>query len=1030
MGSPYAAQPGYDVVHSQQAEERITLLVTTVDIGEGRAGRIEVCLGDDPIDVATAFCARHGLPEAIVLPLAQHLEENLAENEAAAAEAAGTPNSGRYAVQSGVQADAQDSDDEGEDSPYAARHSTPLNNGSTSGPAGQAGSQQGPGSSQQTASPAQHHQVGASSRNSGARQSPQPPQEAGGAGPRPQTAHSTPQAASGAQAQLQAPAKAPEADEQQGPLSYRPASIHSARGAEYYNRPPATSTKSPDSGSDSGAPYRSSGGSQPAHTRLYADHFRKQQRLEEERRLRDLEIQLKTEQVHIAPASNKLASHRTTGAYRNYGERLYVEGRLDALKREQLAHRVREEEARAEVDQFSFQPEISKLAQQIKQDEAERGSTTAYQRLYQRAATAKRQERMQAIRQEQDDAEVKECSFRPAINSKSSRMVQQRQQILKESGIAGYEQLYNDSMRRALKLQQLAQRPPEGATFRPRVNTSSVVLRKLLEGRAEGEVATTGPGADVATRLLEKGRRYQEKLQEAQRRQEEQPRDAATGQPLFRPKTHRAPQWERNPEGTPIGEYLYSIQAEWDERAARVQHASQHRKEQSAASTFVNTRSERLVDRLKRERFRAVFEYLGRGDPAPVLNLLDTIQDEAFMDTIDPEVRADIECAGRLLARAISRRQRTELQDSATSAPGSARGASPSFAQSTEGEVDVGGFVALMEDVMARTKGLTRQYLLPMPSVRQKFEEPTFRPAIDPHSQLLAARLRPASLPAYEALFKTAEQQATKREHMQRAAEAATLKECLFHPIMLAQPKGAQGRAIKMAAELSSKQASESGEASASSAAKRTQRRLEPSAGSRPSTGATPAFAFGCAGKAEAEAGGDGGTHFDVLEQQINEALLRLSLSEEQVAASLRQAAAAEVQAEAEAPREPLAAVQVARSVVASGHQLESQAICSSPSPEDLIAMPTGCGGTSSSLSAFNPLAAFNDGCSSAASPALPSATTVAWPDGSREAVAHPAGGSSTGTGTGCEELVGLDLHALACADLPEHAPQQPVAAA
>lgn len=184
---------------------------------------------------------------------------------------------------------------------------------------------------------------------------------------------------------------------------------------------------------------------------------------------------------------------------------------------------MREEEARAEVDQFSFQPEISKLAQQIKQDEAERGSTTAYQRLYQRAATAKRQvggeqlmigsgwaaagsgqqrwaasgpalgstvqqhcalcylmshnkleilpaphpvllccfviqistqnvccavlripslssiplldlqERMQAIRQEQDDAEVKECSFRPAINSKSSRMVQQRQQILKAS---------------------------------------------------------------------------------------------------------------------------------------------------------------------------------------------------------------------------------------------------------------------------------------------------------------------------------------------------------------------------------------------------------------------------------------------------------------------------------------------------------------------------------------------------------------------------------------------------------------------
>ena len=36
--------------------------------------------------------------------------------------------------------------------------------------------------------------------------------------------------------------------------------------------------------------------------------------------------------------------------------------------------------------------------------------------------------------------------------------------------------------------------------------------------------------------------------------------------------------------------------------------------------------------------------------------------------------------------------------------------------------------------------GLTRQYLLPMPSGRQKFEEPTFRPAIDPRSQVGSIR--------------------------------------------------------------------------------------------------------------------------------------------------------------------------------------------------------------------------------------------------------------------------------------------------
>lgn len=50
---------------------------------------------------------------------------------------------------------------------------------------------------------------------------------------------------------------------------------------------------------------------------------------------RDMEIQLKTGLVHMAPATTKLVGHRNSGAYRNYGERLYVEGRLDAMRREQ-----------------------------------------------------------------------------------------------------------------------------------------------------------------------------------------------------------------------------------------------------------------------------------------------------------------------------------------------------------------------------------------------------------------------------------------------------------------------------------------------------------------------------------------------------------------------------------------------------------------------------------------------------------------------------------------------------------------------
>ncbi len=44
------------------------------------------------------------------------------------------------------------------------------------------------------------------------------------------------------------------------------------------------------------------------------------------------------------------------------------------------------------------------------------------------------QERMESIKKEQQEEEVRECSFRPKINHKSLKMVQDRQTILKVRG--------------------------------------------------------------------------------------------------------------------------------------------------------------------------------------------------------------------------------------------------------------------------------------------------------------------------------------------------------------------------------------------------------------------------------------------------------------------------------------------------------------------------------------------------------------------------------------------------------------------
>jgi hypothetical protein len=40
------------------------------------------------------------------------------------------------------------------------------------------------------------------------------------------------------------------------------------------------------------------------------------------------------QQVHVTPVSQHLACHRNAAGYKNYGERLYVEGRLDAMRKE------------------------------------------------------------------------------------------------------------------------------------------------------------------------------------------------------------------------------------------------------------------------------------------------------------------------------------------------------------------------------------------------------------------------------------------------------------------------------------------------------------------------------------------------------------------------------------------------------------------------------------------------------------------------------------------------------------------------
>jgi hypothetical protein len=594
--------------------------------------------------------------------------------------------------------------------------------------------------------------------------------------------------------------------------------------------------------------------------------------LDEQRRIRDLELQLATQQVYCTPVSRALAAHRTAGGYSSYGERLYAEGRLEALKREAEIAQIRAKEAEEELAGVTFHPQISKLAQNLKHSSAAAAAAAAaarggsagshggpsapWDRLHNQGSALKKERRAEAIRKELEEEELKECSFKPRVDRNSARLVQERRGVTTENGLPLYQRLYNEGLFTKEKKEVNALMwLPDDATFKPKVNTSSVFMTDLLAA-AEGDISGA-LARDVSERLLLRGKRYQEKL-EAARQASIAPVDA-DGRRLFQPKTLRAP---RGVDRTgPIGEHLYTAALQSSAKAEAHAEAARKHALHQAASVHVNIVSIKMMEKLQRERLQAIFAYLARVGPSEMIpteiNLLEVVYDEEFMDTIDPEVRADVEHAGRLLRKTILSKQHQQEHENGTAADvdttadaipteatgeegvtgtiddtnnvdeqgwalksltsargGSAGGASVAtttaahperealWAVSQYGEVSESGFIALMSEVLDRTRGIARQYLLPLPSTRRKWEEPTFKPSIEPRSLALAARTRPEGLPAHEILYRTAQETAEKKEIARKEQEAAILKECSFQPkFVAAQNLVSQGRALKMASQ-------------------------------------------------------------------------------------------------------------------------------------------------------------------------------------------------------------------------------------
>lgn len=671
----------------------VPILVTTVDIRPGVSVQLPFYQGDDPQVVAQKFCADHGLPESVVAPLKDHIEDHVREEE-----------------------EKQGNDAEEAECPKKA-----LSDGNESSLMDRA--------NETVAEVAEALESLRTSRN------------------------------------------------------IRPASATSSLGTEYFGRAelPVTMHRSAEAEAAM------------VSDRLYADYFRKEMMLEEQRRIKELENQLKMQHVHCTEASRMMAAHRTADGYASYGERLYQEGMEGARQKEETRKYLKEKEIEKELEGATFHPQISKLAQGMKMREAS-GVDEAWVRLYHKNAgiAARKKAREEAIRREKEEEEMKECSFRPQLSKKSEKIVEKRRGASLGT-LSSSDRLYNQGAQKTLdwevKKNMIAL---QEATFKPEINKTSIKKAEKFN--------SNGP-SDVADRLLIRGQVYNERLEQA-RHELESDIDPVTGRKLFHPKTFRGPKNARdNVTAANVGEHLYQEALESAKRVQEYVKSTHDSIDKEASKAYVNASSQKMMERLKLDRIKAVYAYLAQTPadcfPPESIDIIAVVSNEKFMDTIDPEVRADVELAARLAMRQESLRSQQ-----------SAGEPSPTLTDMSESSLVIeehpsvfvteSTFINLMNEVIRRTRGYTRAYLLPMPGTRKKWEEPTFKPALDTKSRQMAERLRPKTMPSHEILYNTAADTAAKIELMKKEIEAEELKECTFKPSLesTADTRPQHGRAL------------------------------------------------------------------------------------------------------------------------------------------------------------------------------------------------------------------------------------------
>lgn len=248
---------------------------------------------------------------------------------------------------------------------------------------------------------------------------------------------------------------------------------------------------------------------------------------------------------------------------------------------------------------------------------------------------SQRKKHLEEMRKQQEGDEMAQCTFdigasiaenpEMGFGGRSSKLVHQMMAKLppgQEVASNRFEALYNDARQRQLRIEQYENWYPEDQTFNPDIGPDK--YRPRIDETEE----------EFINRLT-----YHK-----QQRMLEQPLampevDQSTGQKLFQPVTGRAPLFQRNASGLPIGDYLHSYAYEKRENQEYTMQEYEQQSIEIANKSKVSANSNAIMENMRHQQLFEIFSVIdqdGDGiiDPAAA--------DAAARTRLPPEIANDI----------------------------------------------------------------------------------------------------------------------------------------------------------------------------------------------------------------------------------------------------------------------------------------------------------------------------------------------------------------------------------------------------